>query len=228
MPGICPEVKVAMRMKSFEQNSVGNLLLPLIKWVGIGSLAVGLLLALLWIGFKLFLHGPLYFAWTPTFKEVPAERSSLIDGLVSYQSVDEVTVILKQGGYIWTLNRSMFPLPEPYAPSLEFADLTVTEFVHLGSGGTLKLHFLNNRLVSALFCPMDLPGYLQQLAKHEGVVLAAPQGQGLEATRSATTIPPYTAVRTRGDFGAFGPPGVGWSDTRLTWEWEVYQAKYDY
>ena len=215
-------------MNIFGQHSVRRWLFCLLKWGGIGSLAVGLLVGLLWVGFKLLLHGPLYFVPTPTFKEVLAERSPLIDGLVSYQSVDEVTATLKQRGYIWTLNRSMFPLPEPYAPSLEFADPTVTEFVHLGSGGTLKLHFLNNRLVSALFCPMDLPGYLQQLAKHEGVVLAAPQGQGLEATRSATTIPPYTAVRTRGDFGAFGPPGVGWSDTRLTWEWEVYQAKYDY
>jgi hypothetical protein len=217
-----------MRMKSFGQNSVGNVLLHIIKWVGIGSLAVGLLLALLWIGFKLFLHGPLYFVWTPTFKEVPTDRSPLIDGLVSYQSVDEVTAILKQRGYTWTLKRDTFSLFEPYAPFLEFADLTVTEFLHLGHGGALKLHFSNNRLVSALFCPMDLPGYLEQLAKHEGMVLAVPQGQGLEATRSATTIPPYTAVRTRGDFGAFGPPGVGWSDTRLTWEWEVYQAKYDY
>ena len=185
-------------------------------------------MGLLWVGFKLLLHGPLYFVPTPTFKEVLAERSPLIDGLVSYQSVDEVTATLKQRGYIWTLKRSMFPLPESYAPSLEFADITVTEFIHLGHGGPLRLHFLNNRLVRAVFFPLDLSGYLGQLATHEGVVLAVPQGESLEATLSATTIPPHTAVSTAADWGALGPPGVTWSDTRLTWEERVYTAKYDW
>ena len=214
-------------MNSCGQHSGGSILREILRWGSIGILVIGLLLGLLWGGLMFLLQGPLYFAWPPSFTEVPAERSPLIDKLVSYQSVDEVTAILKQDGYAWTLKESAPSSPPPDAPPLEFVDLRVAGFVHFGHGGLLKLHFLNNRLGSAVFLPLDLPGYLEQLAKHEGLLFEVPRGKGLEATRSSTTIPPYTKVSTTPDWGALGPPGVAWSDTRLTWEERVYSAKYE-
>ena len=94
--------------------------------------------------------------------------------------------------------------------------MTVAEVTHLGCAGTLRLTFLNDKLVKTAFGPIRSAVYLQRLVTRTPLALPA---QGATRRMRLVGAPPHTRVDVD------GPPTrrrLTWADVRLLKAyWEV-------
>jgi hypothetical protein len=130
----------------------------------------------------------------------PVKGTKLIDGIKSYQSIEEFkrTLILK--GY---------REEEFSGENFEHIFLiTVPEYADLNHSGELVSSFYNNRLLETRFYPDEIDEYIKILAKNQGIEFVSSETGGIEAH-----VEPYTRIWIAVDYEE--RKYVGWSDTRL-------------
>ena len=85
----------------------------------------------------------------------------LIDGLPSRLSVADMHIRLSRFSDSWVLlETSALPASDP-RPRLDIVAVSVSGYEHMSVKGTLRLRFLNDRLASTWFYPVDSKLYLQ-------------------------------------------------------------------
>lgn len=168
------------------------------------------------------LHTELYDRFMPvSFVEVATERTTLIDGLESYQSIEEARAWFAARSITWrVVGDSRLP-PDDERPRHDFYSVSIANYSHLDCVGELNVSFFNNRLSSAWFYPVDHAQYLDRLARQEGIRFVADAHR--PDVREAT-VPPYTRVWPYRDYR--GRDYVGWADTRLEREERIWIMRY--
>lgn len=147
-----------------------------------------------------------------SFLKVETERTKLINGIESYQNVDEFKTSLSRDSVQWEESEDK---PSPKGrPPYNVHVITLKNFCHLGFTGELVVTFFNNRLMATTFYPLDAAKYVVAVEKKEVLQLS-----GKEAK-----LPPHTRVRVDVDYKnrAF----VDWADIRLDQEHELWIRKY--
>jgi hypothetical protein len=139
-------------------------------------------------------------------------RAPLMEGFESYASVSEVGQALKGAGRSFQITGESRLSDDDRRPRRDVVELEVENFVHLGHTGRLHLSFLNDRLVSTLFFPMQMDQYLSAL-RSRGV--------------SVTETPSIDGYTTRWMHTMFdGRRYVAWADVRLEKEDEAWIRRY--
>ena len=180
------------------------------------------LLILLLPGLGYLLYQLTYEFWWPvSFVEVAKERTKLIDGLESYQSVDEAQAWFAARSLTWQVVADNHLAPDDPRPPLSMYSVTIQEFSHLDCTGELTVTFMNNRLMSTIFYPNDLKTYLERLVTREGIRFVADQKR--PDIREAT-IAPHTRVWSYRDYQE--RDYVAWADTRLEKEESIWTMRY--
>jgi hypothetical protein len=148
-----------------------------------------------------------------SFLKVETERTKLINGIESYQSVDEFRNSLSRGSFQWEESEDK---PSPKGrPPYNIHVITIKSFSHLGLTGELVVTFFNNRLMATTFYPLDAVKYVAAVEKK--VVLR------LSENKKAKLLP-HTCVRVAEDYN--NRVYVDWSDIRLDQEHELWIKKY--
>ena len=189
------------------------------RTIRIGALAL-LLLFLPGLGYLLY-QLTVDFWWPVSFVEGAKERTRLIDGLESYQSIDEARAWLAARSLTWQVIADDHLAPDDRRPPFSIYSVTIKEFSHLDCPGELTVTFLNNRLMSTVFYPNDLKTYLDRLVTRDGIRFVADpkRPDSLEAT-----LAPYTRVWSFRDYQGRGY--VAWADTRLEKEESIWTMRY--
>jgi hypothetical protein len=161
------------------------------------------------------------FWWPVTFVEVAKERTKLIDGLESYQSIEEAKSWFAARSFKWELVADNHLAPGDKRPPMSIYSVSIKNYVHLECSGELHVSFFNNRLMSAIFYPVEHDRYLDRLVKREGIrfVVDSKRPDVREAT-----VAPHTRVWPYRDYQ--GRSYVGWSDTRLEEEEMLWTMRY--
>jgi len=148
-----------------------------------------------------------------SFVKVEAERTKLINGIESYQSVEEFKTFLARGSFQWEESEDK---PSPKGrPPYNVHVITLKNFSNLGFTGKLVVTFFNNRLMATTFHPLDAVKYVAAVEKKEGVQLSG---------NKEAKLPPHTRVRVAVDYK--NRTYVDWSDIRLDQEMELWIKKY--
>ena len=148
-----------------------------------------------------------------SFVKVETERTKLINGIESYQSIDEFKNFLSRGSFKWEESEDK---PSPKGrPPYNVHVITLKSFSHLGFTGELVVTFFNNRLMATTFHPLDAVKYVAAFEKKEGVQLSG---------NKEAKLPPHTRVRAAVDYK--NRAYVDWSDIRLDQEHELWIKKY--
>ncbi|MDN3558199.1 hypothetical protein [Halomonas maura] len=141
---------------------------------------------------------------------------SLIDDIVSYQSLDVFKASLGSG-YSWELlpdQRSSFS-GDKYRPPFEVESLLIRDFFHLGHRGNLLVVFFNNRLAKTLFYPSNYDGYLAALSSEIEVDLIV-----IKEAQVRSHVRIWVATDHQGN------NYIGWEDERLADEMIKWIKKY--
>ena len=148
-----------------------------------------------------------------SFVKVESERTKLIDGIESYQSIDEFKGFLSRSSFQWEESKDD---PSPKGrPPFNMHTITIKNYLHLGFSGEMNVGFFNDRLISATFYPSDSEKYVQAIAKATGIKF--------DSTQEAT-LPSHTSVRLGTDYK--GREYVDWSDLRLDKEVQLWIERY--
>ncbi|MBU1043188.1 MAG: hypothetical protein KJ915_02175 [Candidatus Omnitrophica bacterium] len=147
-----------------------------------------------------------------SFIEIQSERTKLIDGIESYQSINEFKGFLKLSSLQWEENTN--PLSPKGRPPFNITTITIKNYLHLDYSGELIVSFFNNRLTSTNFYPKDVVGYFEAISK-EGVTFDSNQ---------EAKLPPHTHVYLAVDHK--GRKYVDWADVRLEKEVELWIKRY--
>lgn len=148
-----------------------------------------------------------------SFVKVESVRTKLINGIESYQTVDEFKAILEKDSLHWEESQDMQPPPKG-RPPFNMHTITIKHYKGLGFTGELTITFFNNRLISTTFYPNDVGKYVDAIVKIER----------LNFDKNEARIPPYTRIRRATDHK--GREYVDWSDIRLDSEVELWIKKY--
>ena len=149
-----------------------------------------------------------------SFVKVESERTKLIDGIESYQSMDEFKGFLSRSSFQWKLGEDSRPSAKA-RPPFNISTITIKNYSHLGFPGELSIGFFNNRLMGTTFYPTDIDKYIEALAKADGIKFDNNQ---------EARLPTHTLVRIATDYK--GQKYVRWSDVRLDKEVELWIKKY--
>lgn len=161
------------------------------------------------------------FWWPVSFVEVTSERTKLIGGLESYQSIDEAKAWFAAQSLKWELVSDSRLAPGDTRPPMNLYTVSIKNFVHLGCSGDLQVAFFNNRLMTTIFYPIDYDLYLDRLVKGEGIrFVVDPQRPDV---REAAVLP-FTRVWPYRDYQ--GKQYVGWLDRRLEEEESLWTMRY--
>lgn len=155
-----------------------------------------------------------YFSST-SFVDVASEHVKLINGLESYLSINETKRRLPS----WDVIEQSGLKPQDKRPPFNIYKVAVKNYSHLGISGELHVQFFNNRLLSTWFYPDALDKYMQLLKDKEGLTFQKSRDGLKEAA-----IPPYTRIWVQSDFK--GQQYVGWEDTRLAREFNLWIKRY--
>lgn len=148
-----------------------------------------------------------------SFVKVETERTKLINGIQSYQSIDEFKTFLACGSFNWVESEDK---PSPKGrPPYNIHVITLKNFSDLGFTGELVVTFFNNRLMATTFYPLDAVKYVAAVEENEGVQLNG---------NKEAKLPPHTRVRVAVDYKK--RTYVDWSDIRLDQEMELWIKKY--
>ena len=118
-----------------------------------------------------------YFSST-TFVDVAKERSKLINGIESYQSIEEA----KKQFPVWEEIEQSTLGPRDKRPRFDIYKVSIKNYSHLGISGELHVQFFNDRLMETWFYPSAFDKYLDLLIKKEGLVFRDGQDGSRETT----------------------------------------------
>lgn len=149
-----------------------------------------------------------------SFVKVESERTKLIDGIESYQTIDEFKGFLSRSSLQWEVSKDSQSSPKG-RPPFNMYTITIKNYSHLGLSGSLIVTFFNNRLLATTFYPSDFGKYIALLSKAEGITFD---------NNHEVKLPPQTRVRFATDHK--GQNYVDWSDIRLDREVELWIKKY--
>ena len=148
-----------------------------------------------------------------SFVKVEAERTRLINGIESYQSIEEFKCFLARDSFQWEESEDK---PSPKGrPPYNVHVIKLKRFSHLGFKGELVVTFFNNRLMATTFYPLDVVKYITAVEKKEGFHLSGDKN---------TKISPHTRVKVAVDYE--NRTYVDWSDSRLDQEMAIWIKKY--
>ena len=148
-----------------------------------------------------------------SFVKVESERTKLICGIESYQSIDDFKLFLSKSKIQWEESKGQSSIKG--RPPFDMYTIIVKNYSHLDSMGELNIGFFNNRLIGTTFYPNQMEAYLHALEKYEGIKFDH---------RSQINIPAYTCIVIATDYK--GQKYIRWSDTRLDKEVELWIKKY--
>lgn len=147
-----------------------------------------------------------------SFVKVESEHTKLINGIESYQSIDDFKGFLARNSLQWEESEDK---PSPKGrPPFNIHTITLKNYSHLGFPADLEIEFFNNRLMSTTFRPSAVEKYIEALGK-EGIKLD---------NKQEAKLPPYTRVRVATDYK--GRKYIKWSDIRLDKEVELWIKRY--
>lgn len=179
-----------------------------IRWVLLAFL--GMLLTVISFYFLAILD---YWHIPPiSFQKVESVRTRLVDGIESYQSVEQIEKYLKARSLKYS-KKSLDPSSGTRPPS-RMDIITVYDFRHLGTKGELVLQLFNDRLMETLFFPSDVSTYLVQL-EADGIRIAH---------NKQVKFDKYTLVCAGQN--SEGREFVTWQDKRLTNEMDLWVKGY--
>jgi hypothetical protein len=155
-----------------------------------------------------------------SYTEIAKDRTKLINGFESYQSIEKVKAMFKNDTSSWIVIEDS-KSGNDNAP-FNIYTVEIKNYSHLGFIGDLRLDFFNNRLEETWFYPVEYDKYVDLLVKKEGIVELKDkkkneQIDGLPALPSPygykDNIQPYIKIWFFTDYR--GKKYVGWGDTRL-------------
>lgn len=145
-----------------------------------------------------------------SFIKVESERTKLINGIESYQSIEEFKSFLSRSSFQWE-DKEGQPSPKG-RPPFNMYTVTIKNYSHMGFPGQLEIIFFNDRLAITTFYPLEIEKYVETLVKAEVIKLD---------TNREAKIYPYTHV-----WVARQRKFVGWSDIRLDKEINLWIRRY--
>lgn len=149
-----------------------------------------------------------------SFVKVETERTKLINGIESYQSIDEFKGFLNRSLLQWEVCEVSQPSSKG-RPPFDLYTIKIKSYSHLGFSGEVYIDFFNNRLSGITFYSSDVEKYFEALKNSAGIKLDDKQ---------EAKLPPYTYVRLAVDYR--GKKYIGWSDIRLDREISLWIRKY--
>lgn len=150
-----------------------------------------------------------------SFIDVAAQRTKLINGIESYQSIEEARRLFP----VWEVVEQSSLGPEDNRPPFNIYKVSIKKYSHLGILGELHLLFFNNRLMETWFYPGSFDKYVNLLEKKERLELQ----EELHGLRGAI-ISPYTHMWIYKDYKDSNY--VAWEDTRLQREQRIWIKRY--
>jgi hypothetical protein len=150
----------------------------------------------------------------PSFIEVQQERTVLVGGLQSYQTISEVRSSLGPLAEKWEVLEDSGKGAKSSRPPFEVFTAVVRGYMHEGFKGELRLTFFNNRLMSTWFYPEDPASYRRVLSA------AFPNLK----ERESTNVAPFTLISIATDHR--GKRYFAWGDSRLQKEMEIWIRRY--
>jgi hypothetical protein len=150
-----------------------------------------------------------------SFTEVSLDRTRLIDGIKSYQSIEEFKIFLADSSFQWKESKDQ-PSPER-KPPFNVHTITINNYSHLGITGELTVIFFNNRLMETDFYPYVVNRYIDTNTLYRAEGLKFDNG-------GESRLPPYTLVQVTTDHN--GRQRIRWSDSRLVKEFSLWIKKY--
>lgn len=160
--------------------------------------------------------------YSMSFTEVATERSKLIDGIESYQSIEEAKRRLPE----WKMIENSSLAPGDPRPPFTIYVVSIKNYSHLDYAGELHLKFFNNRLAEARFYPNSFEQYVDRLKEIEKLTFSVTDKS--YGTPEAV-VPPYTRIWIYNQphleqHG--GSKYVGWEDIRLDKEETIWIKRY--
>jgi hypothetical protein len=181
-----------------------------------------IIITILFLSFVLGYFNLIHKKWFPmfqkverTYTEIANPPTELIDGFQSYQSIEKVKQFLESKSISWEVIEDSKLRDDDKRPPFNIYTVSIKNYNYLGCSGELLLHFFNNRLMSTVFYPKDIEGFLDTLKRIKKISFE----NGHEAT-----ISPYTKVTTYTDFK--GHKYVGWVDSLLIEEMDLWISIY--
>jgi hypothetical protein len=184
-----------------------NTRLPLKIFFGAGAILVVMMFVGLffWSDYARFI----------TFANIAKDHATLIDGIESYWSVEDLENHLRRKSVAWEIKRGSRPAPEDKRPPFIVDTVTIKNYSHLGFSGELVVEFFNNRLVGTKFWPQKIDRYVKRLASTEKLDIIGNQ---------EVMVSKYTRIWVAVDH--LGRSYVGWEDVRLNNEMEIWIKRY--
>lgn len=138
----------------------------------------------------------------------------MIDNFYSYQKIAEFQKLISRT-YDTTIVFENSKLHDSdKRPPFDIYTVIVPDYKHLGHTGKLRASFFNNRLESVWFYPDNLDEYLSRLDKELNINFKSEK----ETTNNYIRV--YNAIDFQNN--AY----VGWIDTRLEKEKDIWISKY--
>lgn len=160
--------------------------------------------------------------YATSFTEVATERTKLIDGIESYQSMEEA----KRRFQKWDVIENSSLAPGDKRPPFSIHVVAIDSYSHLGHSGTLRLKFFNNRLTEARFYPSRFDQYVERLKESDKLTFKVtetsaglPEAFALQHTHVWIYNQPHLDPSGKEKY-------VGWSDTRLEKEEALWIKRY--
>lgn len=150
-----------------------------------------------------------------TFTDITKDRTTLIGGIESYWSIEDLEKHLRKASLSWELKRGSRPGPGDKRPPFIVDTVTIKNYSHLGFSGELVVEFFNNRLVGTKFWPQEIDKYIKHLASTEKLDIVGNQ---------EVMLSKYTRIWIAVDY--LGEKYVGWEDVRLNKEMETWIKRY--
>lgn len=145
-----------------------------------------------------------------SFTKIESERAKLINGIESYQQIEEFTHFLNSRSVEWKQIEGSKQDFQSGRPPFNIDSIQIKNYCHHGFCGELYISFFNDRLWGTLFYPISLEKYIEALKKTEGIHFDE---------KNEVIIPPHTRIRLGVDIER--RKYVRWSDIRLDNEYGV-------
>ena len=140
-----------------------------------------------------------------TFTVVESKRAYLINGIESYQSVEEFKTFLVNNSLIWGEDHYSEPGLNGSHDCIMFS-ITIKNYSYLGFHGELDVDFFNDRLMSTTFRTNDSDNFIETFKKAMNIKFNE---------YNEAELPPYVSFRIMGDDNK---KDITWYDTRLSKE----------
>lgn len=180
------------------------------------------------LGILILLFAPtgcdlLDFFFTPvTFVEVASERTKLIKGIESYQSI----VQAKDQFSAWRVIERSSLHPQDKRPPFTIYKVRIENYSHLGVQGDLHIKFFNNRLAETRFFPQNFSKYVDHLKRMPNLEFKV---NSTDQDISEGFLDPFTRIwiYKKPHLEEFGEKKyIGWEDTRLGREESLWIKRY--